>query len=295
MIAPTHIAFSVSLALLFGYSSPETLLLLSFGSAFPDVDHPKSFIGRLLPFLSVPLNRRFGHRGFIHSLILWILPCILGFVFFKPFGIFALGALSHIVLDTWNIAGVQMMKPVSEKIFVMAQKKYRIPSGSKKEYILLVILVFFVLLGNFILYKGGIRNILQKFIGDYTTAIQHYSREGKKICYLEGSFRKINGEILKDKFLIIGKDNAYNVTVLHEATDNIYRIPNDGEFIKCYLVKTVESWQTLKFQDPMTVQKGTCFYRVQTKWLRAKEGSVIAGDVLYLPSVEFEVTNYRYY
>ncbi len=295
MTAPTHIAFTASLALLFGYSSPETLLLLSFGSAFPDIDHPKSFIGRLLPFLSVPLNKKFGHRGLIHSFILWILPVILGFIFFKPLGIFALGVLSHIILDTWNIAGVHMMKPVSERTFVMAQKKYRIASGSKREYILLVVLVFFVMLGNFLVYKGGLRNILQKFMGDYTTAIQHYQKEGKRVCYLQGDFRKINGEIIKDRFLIVGKDNAYNVTILHEKSNEVYRIPNNGEFNRCYLVKTEDFWQTLKFQDPMTVVKGSCFYRIQTKWLRANEGSVIAGDVIYLPSVEFEVTNYRYY
>jgi hypothetical protein len=40
------------------------------GSLLPDIDTPKSSLGRLLPFLSIPIERRWGHRTLTHSLLL---------------------------------------------------------------------------------------------------------------------------------------------------------------------------------------------------------------------------------
>jgi membrane-bound metal-dependent hydrolase YbcI (DUF457 family) len=34
----------------------------------PDIDHPKSFLGQRLKWISKPIARAFGHRGFTHSL-----------------------------------------------------------------------------------------------------------------------------------------------------------------------------------------------------------------------------------
>ncbi len=35
----------------------------------PDIDHPKSFLGQRLSWISKPVARAFGHRGFTHSLL----------------------------------------------------------------------------------------------------------------------------------------------------------------------------------------------------------------------------------
>ena len=35
----------------------------------PDIDHPKSFLGQRLKWISKPIARAFGHRGFTHSLL----------------------------------------------------------------------------------------------------------------------------------------------------------------------------------------------------------------------------------
>jgi len=39
------------------------------GSILPDIDHPKSYLGRKLPFLSKPIFHTFGHRTITHSLL----------------------------------------------------------------------------------------------------------------------------------------------------------------------------------------------------------------------------------
>lgn len=52
----------------------------------PDIDHPKSFLGQRLKWISKPIARAFGHRGFTHSLL----------------AVFALLATNWNVLSAWH-------------------------------------------------------------------------------------------------------------------------------------------------------------------------------------------------
>ena len=74
MTLGTHVAFASVLylggATLFGYP-PDAIgwVLAAVASVLPDLDLPPSKIGRLFWFVSVPLERRFGHRTLTHSLV----------------------------------------------------------------------------------------------------------------------------------------------------------------------------------------------------------------------------------
>lgn len=107
-----------------------------FASTLPDIDHPLSVPGRKVMGFSEFLNRNFGHRGithypltlcfvgfimyfvwkyismpeWLHVLMMW---CVIGFV---------VGYLSHILLDTFNSAGVALLAPFSKV-------KVKIPTG----------------------------------------------------------------------------------------------------------------------------------------------------------------------
>jgi len=83
MLAPNHAVFGSSLTLfllgIFGVSMSlhwTIILIAILGSLMPDIDMPKSTIGRLIPFISVPLERRFGHRTITHSLIGWLIATV---------------------------------------------------------------------------------------------------------------------------------------------------------------------------------------------------------------------------
>lgn len=39
------------------------------GALLPDIDHPKSWLGRRIPLVSLPIAAVFGHRGITHSLL----------------------------------------------------------------------------------------------------------------------------------------------------------------------------------------------------------------------------------
>ena len=79
MTAQGHLLFSVTCVLLahkaeltpaLADASLWHLVPMALASALlPDLDHPHSLLGRQLPWLSGPLSRLFGHRGFTHSLL----------------------------------------------------------------------------------------------------------------------------------------------------------------------------------------------------------------------------------
>ena len=75
MTLGTHVAFASVLylggATLFGYR-PDWIsgVLAAIASGLPDVDLPPAKIGRLFWFISVPLERRFGHRTLTQSALM---------------------------------------------------------------------------------------------------------------------------------------------------------------------------------------------------------------------------------
>ena len=78
MLAPTHSIFGIFLTLIilavFGveWGLHWTIILCSIlGAIIPDIDHPRSMIGKLFSFISIPLERKYGHRTITHSLIGW--------------------------------------------------------------------------------------------------------------------------------------------------------------------------------------------------------------------------------
>ena len=111
---------------------------IKIGSLFPDIDHPKSYLGKRFPFISKKVNSIFHHRGFTHSLLFIyslvlismliciflkifyssIYFCINIYIFSIEFG-FILGCISHIFFDMLNPTGVALLYP--------STKKYRLP------------------------------------------------------------------------------------------------------------------------------------------------------------------------
>jgi inner membrane protein len=146
----THVAFASVLylggATLFGYK-PDVVgwLLAATASLGPDVDLPTSKVGRLLFWLSVPLERRFGHRTVTHSAVgllvvalvasplWWVRPlyfwCVLG------------GTWSHLWIDMLNVRGADLFWPSPVRVVAPGNRNWRLEVGSKAEMVLLSVLL----------------------------------------------------------------------------------------------------------------------------------------------------------
>ncbi|CDL80881.1 metal-dependent hydrolase [Xenorhabdus szentirmaii] len=89
-------------------------------SLLPDIDHPHSTLGRLFRFISIPIAKLCGHRGFTHSL----LALIVGITLFQTempsdwpiptdfFHSMIIGYISHLIADMLTPAGIPLLWPL---------------------------------------------------------------------------------------------------------------------------------------------------------------------------------------
>lgn len=141
MTAPTHtvfglltgaVVFSVTTSPLsrdYGAMSGAVI-----GSLLPDIDTPTSAIGRLVPFISAPLERRWGHRTVTHSLLalagLAGLASPLLLLSWSAYTALLIGYLSHLVADCATKSGVPLFYPSLTPCVIPANDKYRVHTGS---------------------------------------------------------------------------------------------------------------------------------------------------------------------
>jgi inner membrane protein len=138
----THMLFSyliclISLSILNPKNVFGFMILFLVAGAFPDIDHPKSKIGKKVKIIAF----LFEHRGFFHSLIAAILFSIGAYYLFGgteySWAIF-LGYSSHLILDLLSHQGIMPIHPFS---------KFRLSgvfkTGGFFEWILFVSLIFF--------------------------------------------------------------------------------------------------------------------------------------------------------
>jgi len=289
MTAPTHIAFAMACGLLSG-SPAYAVKLLAGGALLPDIDHPQSALGRVFFFISYPLNRAFGHRRHVHSLVVWVPLTVAGFIFYKPIGWICLGAITHIIIDSWNLSGVAMLLPFTEKIFVLASKKYRIRTSSKSEFVVMMGLGLVAWGGGYMGSMGGIRTLIATFIGSYEMAIQHYEFRGTEVAYLKGKLRKPDGQIQKGKWLIIGTEGEDRIAIYDKENNEVIHIPKSAKFLKARLISTKDKWSTIKISGPAMIVKkqGLAFFKAGNKWNLAEKGGVVMGYVIHKGDLEIE-------
>jgi inner membrane protein len=95
--------------------SPLALGLAVSGALLPDVDHPKSWVGRRLRPVSTVLGKLLGHRGFTHSLAAVAGCCWLLLSRGVPRAMIAplvVGYLSHLAGDLLTPGGLRLAWPL---------------------------------------------------------------------------------------------------------------------------------------------------------------------------------------
>lgn len=119
MLARTHLVFALLMGLLiFKYFNLNPILfiaIITLTSFLPDIDHPKSKIGRRIKILSYPINFIFGHRKFFHSIFAALgLSFVIWHFFGNYYTPFFIGFLSHLIGDALTVQGVNFVYPFKE-------------------------------------------------------------------------------------------------------------------------------------------------------------------------------------
>jgi len=228
MISLTHISFGILsaefvLTSLGVKPSTATLALSSIGSLLPDIDTPKSALGKIFPFSSL-IEQRFGHRQVTHS---WIFIVVSIFLFSPivlvsdgvlKYAAIIIGIVSHIMIDMINLSGVPFFYPNPSRFVFPPDKSSRIEVNSSREYILLAVLLLFVAVStplSFIGYKSFFYRLSQNTYGAIEEAKQ-YSEENILRVKISGIWRKSQSRVdddfsvlavLIDGLIVKAKDN----------------------------------------------------------------------------------------
>lgn len=89
----------------------------------PDLDEPKSKFGKVLPFVSIPLNKIFGHRTLTHSLLFAVVAGLSGWPFIgQPYALaVVLGILAHVAGDMLT-GRVQVLYPYRKRVGISVSR-----------------------------------------------------------------------------------------------------------------------------------------------------------------------------
>jgi inner membrane protein len=154
MTAATHVSFGVLFAefVLTCCDTPPTgasLVAAGLGALLPDIDTPKSALGRWLP-ISAIIERRVGHRQLTHS-VAFLALCAVALV---PLALVARGSLyvglllgiaSHLLLDMVTVSGVPLLYPYAGRFVFPEPVEARIEVGSRREWVLAAVLLVLAL------------------------------------------------------------------------------------------------------------------------------------------------------
>lgn len=176
MTAKGHFIFSIALVILV-----KKIVLLPFlkesnnwghiffGAIFacllPDIDHPQSWLGRKIKFISVPISRFFGHRSITHSFVAIFLYIHLinnNFLLkIFPYDImeaFIISYIGHIIADCLTPSGVPLLWPFFFRLRIPIIRTHK--KNLYEKFFCILILIFSILYPIDFFY---IKNFFEKF------------------------------------------------------------------------------------------------------------------------------------
>ena len=172
MTAPGHILLATAItgAVMYSLHLPVDLYFLiaiTIGAVLPDIDEPKSLIGRKLFFLSSILRLAgLKHRTLSHSIIFALIFILPAFLVPSPwkdmlFGL-GVGSILHCVGDLFTISGLRYFLFPIQKELHLSPKPLRFRTGGAVEQVLIIFLALF---NMWIFKKLNLLEVIQNFHG----------------------------------------------------------------------------------------------------------------------------------
>lgn len=284
MTSLTHISFGVLLTEFIFTSlgvepNTTTLALSAIGALLPDMDTPKSALGRIFPFSKI-IEEKYGHRQVTHS---WIFIAI-SLVFFIPFIFFLgllrylgiiIGIISHIMIDMANPSGVPFFYPDPARFVFPEDKSSRVEVNSKREYILFAVLIFLVGITtplSFIGYKSLFYRLAQTPYGAIEEA-KKYSEDYLLKVKIKGIWAESQNKI-DDEFKILAvQDSGLIVEALNKK---IYLVTHS--YYSAILVNKISVIPDKKIKKKVSVQQYSyCLFDS----IKIPRNSIISGYMFY--------------
>lgn len=288
MTAATHYAFSYLVCSAAGIPAP-TAAAASVLSLLPDIDHPQSLIGRLFPFISKNILKKYGHRTVTHSLlsILAIMIVVSPALFFSVpvYAALSLAFASHIFIDLFNRSGVKLLAPFSQKEYISFRTpELRIMVSSWQEYLalFLIVLLGFTVTGEAFSLNRAVRSVSKVFYRHYDGALTDYQNNSEYLCTAKVEyFDHVTTSMLTEYFIVLNMypEKMYGIKI---------KSPEKGQGVS---ISNIESSQRviLKKDDINEIDITHTTRRMKKKVLNGSDlselakipaGSFVSGTII---------------
>ncbi|MBX3279704.1 MAG: metal-dependent hydrolase [Acidobacteria bacterium] len=245
MMAKTHALFGVAAgSLLVGTADPFCLGVAAVASQLPDADTSKSIIGRILFPISRLLEKRFPHRTLTHSFLATMLIAAIAWPlrWHSPqlwkaalwgyfFGWFA---------DAFTRAGVAAFYPLtSARLVIPANPRLRMQTGSKAEYIVILLLIGVLAASLHLNTKGGLMRTLTMALGRSESLVKLYQAEGARrrvIADIQGRFAASNVPLHGSYDVIEASGENLIVRAVGEKDGVLYLAGHAQECASCQIL-----------------------------------------------------------
>lgn len=225
MTASTHITFGVlsyfvTAAAMQWPVTTGAVATAAFGSLLPDIDLPTSAVGRPLFPIARVINEQLGHRTLTHSIVGILLLVLILFPLFllAPLIFWALliGYFSHLLIDTENKAGIELLYPAKLRAWFFKDERYRITVGSREETILLAVLLVFML-AFFPVTIRGFTGTMHYLLGDTGSAVTDFYRfmPSHQVIATVAAIDTLSQEEIRGDFLVLGA-NGNNALIIKQ-------------------------------------------------------------------------------
>ncbi|MBI2503655.1 MAG: efflux RND transporter periplasmic adaptor subunit [Candidatus Latescibacteria bacterium] len=184
------------------------------GSLLPDLDSPKSAPGRLLPFLSQPLERRWGHRTVTHSLLAFLALALV----LLPLGLYRgawyaallIGYGSHLLIDCTTKSGVPLFHPHPVQCVIPGNARFRLQAGSMGEWGLLAVLVLLLVLLYPVAQAGGVWRMMRYLAATPAMAYRDYREATTQTrLHFKGYWRETHQPVQGEALILDGRIDRF--------------------------------------------------------------------------------------
>ncbi|MDY6026220.1 metal-dependent hydrolase [Bergeyella zoohelcum] len=255
MTAPNHIAGGIVFTGIFTslwnvniFSNPYYLGATILFSLLPDIDTPKSIIGKPIYPLSRWIYRKYGHRTITHSLLFTVILTLITYIFQRlnvippNYTIIVFFAyFGHILLDMFTISGVPLLYPFWRNPCVIpGNPNYRFNTGNlKQEGIIFVVFLCSSIFMNNLFSQGFWLTYNQQF-NDITHVYREFTKSNKlyKIDYDLYNFQK---PVKGSGYLVYADFQQLYIV----SNDTIIRLREGQQGLKINVLKPYNTGKTL--------------------------------------------------
>lgn len=178
-------------------------------SLLPDIDHPKSLLGKIFFPISKYLDRNYGHRTITHGLTCFLTIIFITFIIEKIFlksskytTIAFFSYFSHLLFDMMTVQGIPLLYPFKRNPCVIpANPELRFKSGNFHTESIIFCILFILGFTCKDLFKNGFWTSYNKAFGSIKHLAKEFRRTTKLIkvhfyCSINGKTKLGDGYVI---------------------------------------------------------------------------------------------------